>query len=548
MILWPLLVSGVLAAPVRQTGSTLWDEIMARQATWHAQEGVLRMRGGDYPAAVRFLSKAVVSNPQDPDLRVLFGVAQYWAGEVDQAMASYREAIRMDFHNDNAYSLLGIAHAWKGELGKALEMFLKAVELAPQRADIQMDLGSVYEALGWKSRALDYFRRAVQLSPQEPLYHYQLGVLYVRLGREGEAIESLEKAAQIFPSFQDAILELAAVRQRRGELAQALALFQKAVRLKPLDAVARLRLGLAYLENEEPHKARAVFRPAFRLTPLGEGGRLALSVAYAGQTPSKGRGESRSSEEMPEKSGPLGPLRKNLEQIPPDREAMVTVEVAYHPKEQAPASASGGELKRALEKRLASAPVMGLRRQVHLPADQPEFRARQVRALLSELEALFEKAQEGSDLRLGLEVSYPEASRAGAPAPGEKSQKKVGFEPRRVGNDLGLWVLGTGWSALVEEAMDRIGHLPGQGPERWTALGLAHIALGETSEALEIFGRALQESPLSVDAHLGMAVAWVESGEERRAVRLYQKVLQEDPKNEIAQEALKWLAPDFPAE
>ncbi|MBI4052140.1 MAG: tetratricopeptide repeat protein [Elusimicrobia bacterium] len=530
LIILSSILSLVWAAKTEPGQETIWDQIMAVQAARNLQEGGLLMQQGRYDEAVREFSRAVVTRPEEAWGHIMLGAAYYWSGQVDSAMKEYREAVRLDAQNSQAHQLLGIAYAWKGDVEMALQEFMEAKKISPDRADIQMDLGSVYESMGDVSQALRHFREAVRLDKSHPLYHFQLGLLYSRLGRDQDALEAFEAALKEFPQYEDALLEVGAAWERLGDLKKAIQYFRKAVRLKPKDGVARFRLGIVYLREGDFPKASEVFREAFRLSPEGREGQLGLSMAYSGK---QTKPESSAGDTSSAGTGPLETLKRNLERISLDREAKVEVDLAYTPRSELVSVRPGeSRLKNALESthKIPDVPrAMGVRRQFVLPAGNSQQRQSQVNSILRELEAIQKEAPPDSDVRMAMNI------RSHDPSEGRAS---VSYQPRDVGNDLGLWVMGTGWMDLVHEVLP---DLSASSTDWRVASGLGYVLMGEPIPAQEAFSEALSKNPGSVVAYLGRGAAYVIAGDEEGAKEVYRKVLEIDPKNKIARQNLKWL-------
>ncbi|MBI5882003.1 MAG: tetratricopeptide repeat protein [Elusimicrobia bacterium] len=554
-----LLCGGVFPAWAGRTEpgqESLWDQMLANQAHRDMRAGTRHMDAQQYDLAEGEFTKAVRANPNDPDAHMLLGAAYYWRGKVDMALEEYRKALELDPRNAQAWMLLGIVMAWKGEATPAYEAFRKAGELDPTRADIQMNIGSIEETLGSNTSALEHFRKAVALEPTHPLYHFQLGMLYRRLGRDGDAIESLRDALRLYPRYEDALLELGAAEERLGQNKGAAHSFKKAVSLKSRDAVARFRLGRLLLRDGRKGEARAVFSDAFHLTPEGEGSGLQLSVAYTGgkkKAAAPGGGAAPEGRQPPGGSppasdDPLDVFKRNLERVPLEQGAIMNVDVAMVPKPKltkADDIESRAALKRALEKgmRPERSSIKMVRREYDLPSGPEGAREAQIKKILDDLSDVVKSAPPDSDVRLGMNLTYKRLSDAGTGRGAAEGKAKVSFQPREVGNDMGLWVIGTGWMTLVEEMLPEAGtELPRtDDPDWWVAAGLGYATLGDGQRAMSAFERALQFDPRHEVALLGRGVAAVMTGDETRALADYRRVLQLNPRNRAASEGLKWL-------
>ncbi|MBI4370810.1 MAG: tetratricopeptide repeat protein [Elusimicrobia bacterium] len=533
---------------------TVWDEIMAAQARRGLRQAQGYLEEKRYDLALEETRRAVAADPKDPLGHLLLGVAQYWSGLVDDSIASYKTAVALEPDNAQGHLLLGISYAWKEDAAAAEGEFRRAVELDPSRADAQMNLGSLRQSLGDYPSALERFRKAAELDKRSPLYRFQLGSIYRRLGRDEDAAAEFSEAVRLEPSYEDALLELGCAQDRLGRGKDAAATLRKAVDLKPGDSVARLRLALLHIAAGQGRKARGVMAEAFRLTPEEGGGGLQLNVAYAGArapaaaAPSGGKGvqEPRPRAE-PEPSDPLSLFERNLRRLPLDQDAVMHVDAVFlpRPKLLREGPAEGSSLRRAFaraESGGASAAPRAARRDYPLSAGDAKTRQAQIRAILDDLRGVMSQAPPDSDARLGMNLTYArpvDVARLPARAP------KVSYEPRRVGNDMGLWVIGTGWMELAAEVIPEPGEEAAAGraddADWWTALGLAHAAVGESQLAAEAFLRATRLDPRSAPAWLGRGVAAAMAGDEDGAVAALKKALELEPRNRAAADGLKWL-------
>lgn len=543
----------LLAAPVRAAKTepgprqTYWDRIMEAQAMRDMREGAALLEHKRYDEAVKHLARAAAQSPNDPTAHKMLGSAYYWTGKVDMAEVEFKEALRLG-PDAQGHLLMGIVQAWKGDNDAAYASFLKAGELDPQRADIQMNIGSIEEGRNRYQEALERFRRAVELDGKHPLYRFQLGMAYKRLGRDEDAVAQLRKAVAEFPAYQDAILELGSLEEAAGRPKDAADSFEKAMKIKERDVVARYRLARLLLAEGKKDKARDVLRGAFRLTPADRGGGLALSVSYGG----KPAGASAKADAPPPEpppadaaGGPLDVLGRNLARIPLDQDAELDVDLAHIEKPKMVKRTSGDSaLKKALEDagRLPP-PVSGGRRSYTLPAASREERQAQIGRVLDDMKKALAQAPAGSETRLGMNLRFSDKpSTAAAGRGGDAADKpKVSYQPRDVGNDLGLWVIGTGWMALIDEVLESE---PPAAADRalWDVVaGIGHSAMGDAGSAAAAFERALAVDPAGELALLGRGVAMVIRGDEAGAIEAYKAALKTNPKNKAAAEGLAWL-------
>ncbi len=507
---------------------TYWDKLMKRQSAFDISRGLGQLQMMRYEDAVNTFAKAVIKNPKEPYAHIFFGMALYWTGKVDAAMGEYKQAIELDQDNEEAYQLLGIAYGWKGDTAKAKENFLTADKLNNKRPDVKMNLSSVYAAEDNLDTAIDYARAAVNISPRSPLYHFHLGTLFEAIGRDSQAAESFNKALRLFPRYEDAMLALGAMYEKRGENKDALSFYRRAVNTKPGDFVARLRYANLLFTTGQSKDAKDIVEESFKITPSNKGG-LALDVAY------NSSGLSAASEN---KSQEAENIKKMLSQYPPSKDLQVEMQITYSPA--APKLAVQKEqsaLEREVNKTEAQKQTQVFRRLFVFNAGSAEERGQQIDNMAGGIDELVNSVPQGQELKFSMKASTPQRAAPSAPS---DSDANSGYNPRSVGNDMGLWVTGRSWVKFVEEVVPDIeDRLDADNANSFDYIlrGLAYLTLGNGDAAYDSFDKA-GKTELSL---LGKGTAMIVQGKENAARDFYEQVLAINPKNSTALSNIKVL-------
>ena len=112
------------------------------------------------------MRQRVKESPADAALRNDLGNLYAKKGWDDLAIASYREAIRLDPELYVAWTNLGTLYNKAGELAKAAAAFETAIELQPRGALAHYNLGVVREQLGDYDGAMQSYKTAVTYNPE----------------------------------------------------------------------------------------------------------------------------------------------------------------------------------------------------------------------------------------------------------------------------------------------------------------------------------------------------------------------------------------------
>lgn len=521
---------------------TVWDQIMQDQAVSDMRRGMSEMSRAQYQEASNSFAKAVVKNAKDPMGYLLLGASLYWAGKVDDAISEYKEALHLDPNNPMAYQLLGIAAGWKGDIATAQAYFLTANKLDPNKADTHMNLGSTYAVQNKLEDALEHFRRSTELAPREPLYHYQLGTLYEALGRDAQAEESFKKALHLFSAYEDAQLSLAALYEGRGRLQEALKFYKKAVKTKPGDYVARLRYAFLLVRMGQEKTAREILEEAFSIAKFNQDG-LALNAAYraSGTTP-------QDFEKQIEK------FADNVSQVSAAKPVQIEVSLEYLPPAQN--NQSQGRSRNSFEReyqKLRQADLLTpaeqdtgvartFKRAFTLPAADSKERAKQIEDFTASIRQAVSQVPQDYVVNLSLQGRTVDYRASGAISQNRSAPPKAVYDPRVVGNDMGLWVMGRTWLKFVEEAEEDLQEFSCP-PGNICALlkGLAALAKGNATAAQENFTQAATQSPQDVLAELGLGTSFVVADNDEEARHHYKRALEISPKNKTAKRNLKIL-------
>ena len=115
--------------------------------------------------AIAALSAALPLMPHDAAIRERLGTLQRDLGQVDAALASFRDAVAVDASSASAWNALGMTLGGNGRLDEAERAFRNAIERDPTDHRYQFNLGLALARQGRGREARPYFERALQLQP-----------------------------------------------------------------------------------------------------------------------------------------------------------------------------------------------------------------------------------------------------------------------------------------------------------------------------------------------------------------------------------------------
>ena len=110
------------------------------------------------------------------------GTELYRQGQLDDAIAAYRQCLACDADYPNARYNLGVALSDAEQYAEAVEHLHAVLAKEPERAEAYNSLGYLASRQRHPQQAVAYYERAIQLHPHEAQAHFNLGMTLLQLG------------------------------------------------------------------------------------------------------------------------------------------------------------------------------------------------------------------------------------------------------------------------------------------------------------------------------------------------------------------------------
>ena len=154
--------------------------------------------------------------PESADLHNALGIALAGKGKINEAIAEFGEALRLEPDSARTHWHLGAALASRGAREEAIVHLRQSVQLDPTNGEAQYDLARLLVDGGQPGDAVDHFRATLRLMPNSVEAHTGLGLAFALQSKVDEAIDQFQLALTLDPASADARRNLAiALRQRR---------------------------------------------------------------------------------------------------------------------------------------------------------------------------------------------------------------------------------------------------------------------------------------------------------------------------------------------
>ena len=156
----------------------------------------------------------------------------------------YQAALAAHPGNLAALNNLGIALSDRGDLDGAIAAFKESVRLDPKFAFGHTNLGNDLRANGDPEGAITAYKDAIQADPEYAYAHYRLGSILWDVKRDNDgAIASFKEAIRLEPDYANPHTGLGVALLGKGDPVAAVASFKEALRLDPDDAPVRNNLA-----------------------------------------------------------------------------------------------------------------------------------------------------------------------------------------------------------------------------------------------------------------------------------------------------------------
>jgi tetratricopeptide (TPR) repeat protein len=273
LIIAALTTRSYLQASYWRNSETLWSHTLdVTHDNYIAQNnlaGVL-MEKGQVDKAIAHYRQAVEIAPAEALVLSNLGSALVRKGQVDEGIAQLQKALQIDPGYADAYSFMGSALINKGQVDAAIGYYQKAVQLNTSDPAAYNNLGIISLRSDQPDQAIEYYKKAVAMKPSSAEMRYNLGNAFARKESWKDAIACYTAALSLeYPPVEGARVEnnLGVALQRLGKFDEALEHFSHALQLNANYAEAHCNLGRMLAQQGRRDEAVAHLKQALQLRP-----------------------------------------------------------------------------------------------------------------------------------------------------------------------------------------------------------------------------------------------------------------------------------------
>ncbi|MCE5312204.1 MAG: response regulator [Nitrospiraceae bacterium] len=223
------------------------------------------------PEAEEALKKAAELAPESPVIAQSQGQMALAKGEVEKAIAYFKDAIEKKPLFVKAYNALGEIYEQIGDIKTAIMYYEQAHNISPGSTDRLIALSKLYSNAGATEKAETLLKDAIA-NVREDLStsSHLIGEMLLAKNDNEKALDMLLKAHQKNPHDIKIMFSLADAYRKTGKTQEALDVYQNMLRITPNNAAIYYNMGKAYIEMGVKDKAIQSMKKAWELNPFSK--------------------------------------------------------------------------------------------------------------------------------------------------------------------------------------------------------------------------------------------------------------------------------------
>ncbi len=237
-------------------------------------------RSNDLAGAEKAYQKVLSESPENAEIHHLLGLVNAQQNKFEQAIKYFKQAIKVDSHNEKYFTNLGEAYLrnrnftqaleshqqslkvkedyhegyfhvgntlrLSGKYLEAIQYYEKAIALNPKYLEALFYLGDMFQEMGKEDQALNYFNSCLSIDPDHLEVNFKLGLLYEFFGEFDQSIEHYEKTINNTVGFKDSHYRLAQLFEDRGQIEKAKYIYSLLLESTVDDGLLNLKLSTIF--------------------------------------------------------------------------------------------------------------------------------------------------------------------------------------------------------------------------------------------------------------------------------------------------------------
>jgi tetratricopeptide (TPR) repeat protein/SAM-dependent methyltransferase len=227
--------------------------------------GVAAHQKSDHPAGVHLIRQAIAKSGGSALYYCNLGACYRALNRFDEAIAAFREAIRLQPGFVGACYNLAMALEAAGSPHEALKAYDEVLRLNSGYVEALNNRGGLLSSLGRTEEAVDSYRRAVACRPRAASLRYNLANALSRCAQYEAAAQEYREAIRLDPGIAEAHNNLATALDALDRHEEALQAIERALALRP--DYAEARINQSTIQQAIRDRAATITEDAESVTP-----------------------------------------------------------------------------------------------------------------------------------------------------------------------------------------------------------------------------------------------------------------------------------------
>jgi tetratricopeptide (TPR) repeat protein len=222
---------------------------------------------GKIEQAIACYQQATRLDPENYQYHYQLGSILYQQGLIEEAILSFQQAIAVNPNHSWSHHTLGEVYALQADFITAIKYYQQAIELNPEFAWSHYNLGRIFHQQKQYAAARSCYEQAIALDSNFDWSHYFLAELLIASPEAETAVEHYYKAIELNPNFYEAYYQLARYQQNQGKFESAAKYYYQGLKINQQEYNCYYHLGETLIQLKRFTEAISCYESAIALQP-----------------------------------------------------------------------------------------------------------------------------------------------------------------------------------------------------------------------------------------------------------------------------------------